>query len=61
MDWLGAEMGNLPVWLGIGTAQKGAASKGLKPSRHPIIAFVVGTLIAVAIVAGMAALFAYQQ
>ena len=54
-------MGNLPFWLGIGAAQKGAGSKELKPSQHPIIAFVVGTLIALAIVAGMVALFAYQR
>ena len=49
-------MGNLPFWWGIGAAQKGAGSKGLKPSRHPIISFVVGILIALAIVAGMFAL-----
>ena len=54
-------MGNLPFWLGIGAAQKSAGSKKLKPSRHPIIAFVVGTLIALAIIAGMFALLAYQQ
>jgi hypothetical protein len=41
-------MGNLLFWLGIGAAQKGAGSKGLKPSRHPIISFVVGILIALA-------------
>jgi hypothetical protein len=38
-------MGNLPFWLGIGAAQKSAGSKELKPSRHPIMAFVVGTLM----------------
>ena len=48
-------------WLGIGAAQKDAGSKGLKPSPHRIISFVVGILIALAIVAGMFALFAYQQ
>jgi hypothetical protein len=53
-------MGNLPFWLGIGAAQKSAGSKELKPSRHPIIAFVVGTLIALAIIAGMFALLAHQ-
>ena len=53
-------MGNLPFWLGIGAAQS-AGSKELKPSRHPIIAFVVGTLIALAIIAGMFALLVYQQ
>jgi hypothetical protein len=54
-------MDNLLFWLGIGAAQKSAGSKGLKPARHPLIAFVVGILIALAIVAGMFALFAYQQ
>ena len=44
-------MGILPFWLGIGAAQKSAGSKELKPSRHPIIALVVGTLIALAIIA----------
>ena len=47
--------------LDIGAAQKSAGSKELKPSRHPIIAFVVGTLIALAIIAGMFALLVYQQ
>jgi hypothetical protein len=54
-------MGNLPFWLGIGAGQKSVGSKQLKPSRHPIIAFVVGTLIALAVIAGMLALLAYQQ
>jgi hypothetical protein len=54
-------MGNLPFWLGIGASQKTAGSKELKPSRHPIIAFIVGILIALAIVAGMFALLAHQQ
>jgi hypothetical protein len=54
-------MGNLLFWLGIGAAQKGAGSKGLKPSRHPIISFVVGILIALAIVAGMFFLLVSQQ
>ncbi len=54
-------MGNLPFWLGIGAAQKSAGSKELKPSRHPIIAFVVGTLIALAIIAGMFALLGVER
>ena len=54
-------MGNLPFWLGIGAAQKSAGSKELKPSRHPFMAFVVGILIALAIMAGMFALLAYQR
>ena len=51
----------LPFWLGIGAAQKSAVSEALKPSRHPGIALVLGTLIAVAIIAGLAALLAYEQ
>ena len=54
-------MVNLPFWLGIGAAQKSAGSKELKPTRHPIIAFIAGTLIALAIVAGMFALLTHQQ
>jgi hypothetical protein len=54
-------MDNLLFWLGIGAAQKGAGSKALKPSRHPIISFVVGILIALAIVAGMFFLLVSQQ
>ena len=54
-------MSNLPFWLGIGAAQKGAGSKGLKPARHPLLAFVVGILIALAIVAGMFFLLVSQQ
>jgi hypothetical protein len=54
-------MGNLPFWLGLGAAQKGTGSKGLKPSRHPIISLVVGILIALAIVAGMFFLLVSQQ
>jgi hypothetical protein len=54
-------MGNLLFWLGIGAAQKGARSTGLKPSRHPIISLVVGILIALAIVAGMFFLLVSQQ
>ena len=54
-------MDNLLFWLGIGAAQKGVGSKALKPSRHPIISFVVGILIALAIVAGMFFLLVSQQ
>jgi hypothetical protein len=32
-----------------------------KPARHPLIALVVGILIALAIVAGIFVLFAYQE
>jgi hypothetical protein len=54
-------MSNLPFWLGIGAAHKAAGSKGLKPSRHPIISLVVGILIALAIVAGMFFLLVSHQ
>jgi len=54
-------MGNLLFWLGIGASQKSAASPGLKPSRHPLISLVVGLLVALAIVAGIFVLFAYQE
>ena len=47
-------MGNLFFWLGIGAAQKGAGSKEVKPSRHPVTSFVVGTLLALLIAAGAA-------
>ena len=45
-------MDKLLFWLGLGAAQKGAGSKEVKPSRHPVISFVVGILIAVLIAAG---------
>jgi hypothetical protein len=54
-------MSNLHFWLGIGASQKGAGSRRLKPGRHRIISFVVGLVVALAIVAGMVALVAYQQ
>jgi hypothetical protein len=54
-------MGNLLFWLGLGAAQKGAGSKEAKPSRHPVISFVVGILIAVLIAAGAFILLVSQR
>jgi hypothetical protein len=54
-------MGNLLFWLGIGAAQKGARSKEVKPSRHWIISFVVGILLALLIVAGAFILLVSQK
>jgi hypothetical protein len=54
-------MGNLLFWLGLGAAQKGAGSKEVKPSRHRVISFVVGILLALLIVAGLFILFVTQQ
>jgi len=54
-------MGNLLFWLGLGAAQKGAGSKEVKPGRHPVIAFVVGILIAVLIAVGMFILLVSQK
>ena len=53
--------GQSPLLVGHRSGAKERVLKELKPSRHPIIAFVVGTLIALAIIAGMFALLAYQQ
>jgi hypothetical protein len=54
-------MDKLLFWLGIGAAQKGAGSKEVKPSRYPVISFVVGILIAVLIAAGMFFLLVSQK
>ena len=54
-------MGNFPFGLGIGAAQKSAQARGLKRSRHPLLSFVVGLLVALVIVAGIFVLFAYQD
>ena len=54
-------MGNLLFWLGIGAAQKGARSKEAKPSRHPVLSFVVGILLALLIAVGMFILLVSQQ
>jgi hypothetical protein len=48
-------------WLGLGAAQKGARSKGVKPGRHWVVSIVVGILIAVLIAAGALILLVSQQ
>jgi len=54
-------MDKLLFWLGIGAAQKGAGSKEIKPSRHPVVLFVVGVLIALLIAVGMFVLLVSQR
>ena len=54
-------MDKLLFWLGIGAAQKGARSKEVKPSRHPVMSFVVGILLALLIAVGMFILLVSQQ
>jgi hypothetical protein len=54
-------MDKLLFWLGIGAAQKGARSKGVKTNRHLLRSFVVGILIAVLIAAGAFVLLVSQQ
>jgi hypothetical protein len=53
--------GQSPLLVGHRSGTKEPGSKELEPSRHPIIAFAIGTLIALAIIAGMIALLAHQQ
>ena len=54
-------MDKLLFWLGIGAAQKGAGSKEVKPSRHWVVSFVVGTLLALLIAAGAFILLVSQR
>jgi hypothetical protein len=54
-------MDKLLFWLGIGAAQKGARSKEVKPSRHPVPSFVVGILLALLIAAGAFVLLVSQR
>jgi hypothetical protein len=54
-------MDKLLFWLGIGAAQKGAGSNKVKPSRHPVLSFVVGILLALLIAVGMFILLVSQQ
>jgi len=54
-------MDKLLFWLGLGAAQKGAGSKEVKPSRHPVISFVVGILLALLIAAGAVVLLVSQR
>jgi hypothetical protein len=53
-------MDKLLFWLGIGAAQKGARSKP-SANRHPVLSFVVGTLLALLIAVGMFILLVSQQ
>ena len=54
-------MDKLLFWLGLGAAQKGARSKEAKPSRHPVVSFVVGILLALLIAVGMFILLVSQR
>jgi hypothetical protein len=54
-------MDKLLFWLGIGAAQKGARPKEVKPSRHWVVSFVVGVLIALLIAAGAFMLLVSQR
>ena len=54
-------MDKLLFWLGIGAAQKGAGSKEVKPSRHPVSSFVGGSLLALLIAAGAFILLVSHQ
>ena len=54
-------MDKLLFWLGLGAAQKGAGSKEAKPTRHPVIAFVAGILLALLIAVGMFILLVSQK
>ena len=53
-------MDKLLFWLGIGAAQEGAGSKPTD-SRHPVISFLVGVLIALLIAIGAFILLVSQQ
>jgi hypothetical protein len=54
-------MDKLCFWLSIGTTQKAAGSKEVKPNRHQVISFVVGNLLAALIAAGEFILLISQQ
>jgi len=54
-------MDKLLFWLGIGAAQKGARSNEVKPSRHRVISFVVGIVLAPLLAAGLFILLVSQQ
>jgi hypothetical protein len=53
-------MSNLPFWLGIGAAQKGAGSKPIE-RRHWVASLIVGILGALLIAVGMFFLLVSQQ
>jgi|SRR2546427_1449346 hypothetical protein len=57
---LRVSMDKLLFWLGIGAAQKGAGSKPTA-SLHPVVAFVVGILLALLIAVGAFILLVSQQ
>jgi hypothetical protein len=50
-----------PARQRLGATQKGAGSKEIKPSRHWVISFVVGILLALLIAAGAFILLVSQQ
>jgi len=54
-------MDKLLFWLSIGAAQKGAKAKEVKPTRHPVVSFAVGILLALLIAAGLFILLVSQQ
>jgi hypothetical protein len=54
-------MEKLLFWLGIGAAQKGAGSKEVKATRHWVVSFVVGILLALLIAAGAFILLVSQR
>jgi hypothetical protein len=54
-------MDKLLFWLGIGAAQKGAQSNKHTDSRHWVISFVVGILLALLIGAGAFILLVSQK
>jgi hypothetical protein len=54
-------MDKLLFWLGIGAAQKGAKAKEVKSTRHPVVSFAVGILLALLIAVGMFILLVSQQ
>jgi len=54
-------MDKLLFWLGIGAAQKGAGSNKRMDSRHWVISFVVGIVLAPLLAAGLFILLVSQQ
>jgi hypothetical protein len=54
-------MDKLLFWLGLGAAQKGARPKEVKPSRHWVVSFVVGILLALLITVGAFILLVSQK
>jgi succinate dehydrogenase hydrophobic anchor subunit len=54
-------MDKLLFWLGLGAAQKGAGSNKRTDSRHWVISFVAGILLALLVAAGAFVLLVSQQ